>query len=74
MTRLKTAFSLPPATLRNVNRLLRRREVMNLVGLPKSTFDDMIRRGDFPSGVRISKRVVVWDEAEIQKWWKSKAA
>ena len=47
---------------------------MSLVGLPKSTFDDMIRRGDFPAGVRISKRVVVWDEAEIQKWWKSKAA
>ena len=56
-----------------MNQLLRRKQVLELVNLPKSTFDDMVRRGDFPRGVRISARIVVWEEAEIEKWWKQKS-
>lgn len=55
-----------------IDRLLRRNEVMRLTGLPKSTLARMVREGTFPAPVRIGKRSVAWRESEVLEWIRSR--
>ena len=49
-------------------RLLRIREVLDLVGLKKATVYQLLRTGQFPRSVKITSRAVGWVEEEIQQW------
>ena len=49
-------------------RLLRLNQVEEMVGLRKSSIYDGMKRGDFPSAVRLSRRAVCWPESKIQEW------
>lgn len=50
-------------------RLLRRQDVAELTGIrANSTLYDMIRRGDFPSPVKLSTRSSAWRESDIRQW------
>lgn len=49
-------------------RLLRRREVEAVTGLPRSTLYLKIAEGEFPRPVRLGKRAVAWREADVLDW------
>jgi len=49
-------------------KLLRLPEVKATTGLSKSTIYARISEGTFPKQIPLGPRLVVWVEADIQKW------
>ena len=50
------------------HKLLRLPQVKSITGLSKSTIYARISEGTFPKQVPLGPRLVVWVEADIQKW------
>jgi prophage regulatory protein len=48
--------------------ILRRRQVEQRTGLPRSTLYQYIKDGDFPLPVRLGLRAVGWLESDISEW------
>lgn len=48
--------------------LLRRPEVLNRVGLSRSTMYSQMALGSFPRPVKIGVRAVAWDANSINEW------
>ena len=46
-------------------RLIRIKEVMNKTGIARSTVWYMVKKGTFPISRKVSPRVTVWVESEI---------
>ena len=44
------------------------KEVSKLIGLSVSTINHLVKKGDFPSKVKISPRRTVFMKKEIQEW------
>ena len=44
------------------------KEVSKLIGLSVSTINRLVKKGDFPSKVKISPRRMVFMKKEIQEW------
>ena len=44
------------------------KEVSKLIGLSVSTINRLIKKGDFPSKVKISPRRMVFMKCQIQEW------
>ena len=55
------------------DRYLRKAEVLKLVPMSRSTFDDRVRRGLFPKSVDLGGGIVVWWESEVRDWMREKA-
>jgi prophage regulatory protein len=55
-------------------RAIRLSEVANLIGLSRSHIYRLVERGLFPAPVRLSDRVTVWREADVQNWLAEKFA
>ena len=53
-------------------KLLRLPAVLELTGLGRSTLYVLMRRGEFPSPVRISVRAVAWRQFEVVDWINSR--
>ena len=53
-------------------RLIRLPEVCLLTGLARATLWEMIRRGTFPSPVRIGLRAVAWRLSDVVAWIESR--
>jgi prophage regulatory protein len=53
-------------------RLLRARDVYAKLGVSRSTFYDLLRKGEFPAAVRISLKRVGWSEAAVDGWIQSR--
>lgn len=49
-------------------RIIRLPEVMNLVGLKKTTIYMKIREGSFPKPIKLGARATGWEENVIQEW------
>ena len=49
-------------------RLLRRAEVEERTSLPKTTIYEWMKRGQFPSPVRLGDSMVAWLESDIEAW------
>jgi len=49
-------------------RLIRIKEVMNKVGIARSTVWYMVKKGGFPQPRKLSPRVTVWVESEIDEF------
>jgi predicted DNA-binding transcriptional regulator AlpA len=49
-------------------RLLRRKDVLDRLGVSEATLWTMERRGDFPAAVKISTRAVGYDAALVLAW------
>ena len=48
-------------------------EVIETVRLGKTTIYDMIKRGEFPKQIKISRKKALWDKEKIDAWMKEKA-
>lgn len=56
----------------NLDPYIRRKDVLRLLGLPNSTFYEMIARGEFKRGVRITKRCVAWRQSYVVEFMNSR--
>lgn len=50
------------------DRLIRLPEVENLIGCKKSTVYTMLKQGTFPRPIRLSARMVAWNENAVLQW------
>jgi prophage regulatory protein len=57
-----------------IDRILRLPEVCARGGFKKSHLYEMVKRGEFPASLRLSKRIVGWRESEVEAWIKSRPA
>lgn len=55
-------------------RLLRARDVVQRIGVSRSTLFLMIREGRFPAGVKITEQRVGWREAVVDQWIRERPA
>ena len=55
------------------NRIFRRHDVEQMVGLSRSTLYAMMAEGNFPKPVKLGKRAVGWHERDILDWIESRA-
>ncbi len=53
--------------------VLRLPQVIQLVGLSRSSIYLLIQRGLFPKPVQLSLRAVAWRQADIEAWLESRA-
>lgn len=53
--------------------LLRRRDVSQKLKISKTQIYRLIRKGEFPPPFKLSERVSVWDEGEIDAWLAEKS-
>lgn len=48
--------------------ILRRQQVQERTGLPRSTIYQLMSEGAFPRPIRLAARAVGWIEQDIQEW------
>lgn len=60
--------------LDNPEQILRLEIVCRRVGYRRSTIYEMIRKGRFPSSIRLGPNRVGWRESEIDAWIRSRPA
>lgn len=53
-------------------KLLKKTEVVELLGISSTTIYRLIKAGKFPKPIKLSPSRIAWTEAAIQKWLKSK--
>ena len=51
-----------------MSNLLRIKDVMQKTGIAKSTVWLWVKENKFPKPIKLSERITVWDENEIDKW------
>jgi prophage regulatory protein len=49
-------------------RLVRKRELIDRLGVSGTTIWRMERRGEFPRSIRVSAGAVAWRESDLQRW------
>ena len=54
------------------DRLLKTREVMEMLGVARSTIYEKMRIGDFPTPIKLGVRDNRWRKAEIEAWLANK--
>ena len=62
------AFRSARSILESDTMLLRIRVVMQMTGLGRSTIYRLMADRQFPSPVRLSKRVVAWRRGDLERW------
>lgn len=55
-------------------RLMRLPEVMDQVGISRSTIYLYIQRGEFPAPVKLGSRSVAWNSEDIDAWIQDRIA
>lgn len=53
-------------------RALRIQQVLDKTGLSRTHTYRLIAKGDHPKPIRLSERVFVWNEADIEAWLEAK--
>ena len=51
-----------------LDRFIRQREVLTILGVARSTLYVWRRSGHFPHGIQIGPNVVAWRESELRRW------
>lgn len=49
-------------------RIIRLPEVLRRTGVSRTTIWDLMRKGDFPASIQLTKTRVGWVEAEVDEW------
>jgi prophage regulatory protein len=57
-----------------MGKILRKRDVIRLTGLSKSTIYKYIKDGLFPSQIQLGPRAVGWLEEDVKTWLNSRIA
>lgn len=55
-----------------MDKYLREKGVLEILPFGKTTLWSMVRGGKFPQPIKLTDRVTVWSESEIQAWVKAK--
>jgi prophage regulatory protein len=55
-------------------KILRRKDVENMVGLSRSTIYKLMNQGLFPKAIRLGPRAVGWRISDIENWINQQAA
>ena len=55
-------------------KFLRRRAVLQKLGISRTHLYELERAGDFPAHFMLSPRCAVWDEAAVDAWMEQRAA
>jgi prophage regulatory protein len=57
-------------------RLLRRKQVLAMIGMGRTALVEAVKRGDFPAPICLfpTGRVLVWDEDEVEAWIEARFA
>lgn len=56
------------STEKQIRRILRLPEVMNITGFSKSWIYELMGNGNFPTCRKIGSRSVGWDSYEVESW------
>ena len=62
-----------PSGIRELDRIVRSRELRNFVGLSRSTIWRLERAGLFPHHIRLGPRAIGWRLSEILGWLNRRA-
>ncbi len=62
--------------IERLNRIIRKRDLPNYVGLQRTQIEQLIERGEFPKPIPLSDsgRAVGWIESEIWAWQQRRLA
>jgi len=60
--------------MENNEKILRLHQVIEIVGLRRSSIYNMIHQGAFPTQIKLSTRSSGWLKSEIEKWIEMRAA
>ena len=55
-----------------MERILRAREVLEVVGFSRATLWRRVKAGEFPAPIRLGSRAVGWYQREIDEWLASR--
>ena len=62
------------ARLTTAPRFVRLPEVLNLVGVTRSTLYRWMDEGTFPKQIHLGPRTIVWNEREVVQWMEDQMA
>lgn len=54
--------------MKDVDRLIRLKELIKMIGLSRSTVYKLLSEDKFPKRIRLTQRTVVWRLSEIETW------
>jgi prophage regulatory protein len=54
--------------MENFMAFMRLAQVLQETGLSKSTVYDLVKKGEFPSGIRLAEKAVGWVDTEVKAW------
>ena len=54
--------------MKDVDRLIRLKELIKIIGLSRSTVYKLLSEDKFPKRIRLTQRTVVWRLSEIETW------
>jgi len=57
-----------------LQRIIRKKDLPDFVGLKRTAIDDAIRRGDFPKPIQLGPRAVGWTHQDLLRWQAEKIA
>ncbi len=50
------------------HRLYRTKELIELLGISRSTLNNWTSSGHFPAPIKLGSRAVAWSESDVQGW------
>jgi prophage regulatory protein len=57
-----------------LQRIIRKRDLPDFVGLKRTQIEALIERGEFPQPIKLSERAVGWLASEIAEWQQRRIA
>ena len=58
----------------HLEKIIRLADLPQFVGLKRTQIQEMIKRGEFPTPVRLSARRIAWLESEVVAWQQKQIA
>lgn len=59
--------------MRSTSRVLRRKAVLDKIGISSTHLFNLEKAGDFPAHFMLTPRCAVWSEAEVDNWLQERA-
>lgn len=57
---------------KTMNKIMRMPEVINFTGISRATIYRLIKAGEFPKPLKLSKGIIGWTTKEIERWIRSR--